>query len=86
MIHADDSGGLQIKQVEMNTIATGAAGLASANTKLHRYFAFPTSMTCRHLMTIGAYGRTTHINEHNLPNNPAVEHLAAGFARAHEKY
>jgi Eukaryotic glutathione synthase, ATP binding domain len=39
MIHDDDSGGQQIKQVEMNTIAAGGAGLASANTKLHRYFA-----------------------------------------------
>jgi glutathione synthase len=42
-------------------------------------------MTCSHLLAIGAYGRTD-INEDNLPNNPAVEHLAAGFARAHEKY
>src|SRR5271169_3067946 len=38
MIHDDASGRHQIKQVEMNTIAAGGAGLGSANTKLHRCF------------------------------------------------
>jgi hypothetical protein len=43
------------EQIEMNTIAAGGAGLASANPKLHRY--------CSHfnhfkqtLAAIGAYG------------------------------
>lgn len=38
MVHQDESGsGLQIKQVEFNTIASSFGGLSSQTSKLHEF-------------------------------------------------
>lgn len=66
---------LSIKQVEFNTISSSFGPLASKVTDLHRFLA-----------QSRLYPARQEVQLTNLPQNPALEELAAGLAAAHKAY
>ncbi|XP_012281091.1 glutathione synthetase isoform X2 [Orussus abietinus] len=70
MLHNDDEHPV-IKQVELNTIATSFAGLATAVTDYHRHI----------LMEMGLNSRIK-----NIPDNNAVSGMASGLVEAWKLY
>ncbi|GAA5886687.1 hypothetical protein JCM6882_005857 [Rhodosporidiobolus microsporus] len=66
---------LSIKQVEFNTISSSFGVLSTRVTALHRY-----------LLLSGAYPSDPRLSLPSLPENGALEGLAAGLAAAHKAY
>ncbi|GAA5825314.1 hypothetical protein JCM11251_006933 [Rhodosporidiobolus azoricus] len=66
---------LSIKQVEFNTISSSFGVLSTRVTALHRY-----------LLLSGAYPTDPRLSLPALPENGALEGLAAGLAAAHRAY
>ncbi|KAK4456188.1 hypothetical protein QBC34DRAFT_389206 [Podospora aff. communis PSN243] len=76
MVH-HDSEGLQIKQVEFNTIASSFGGLSSQTSALHKHLA-TTEYTL--LQNPGP------VSNLDLPNNNSTAGLAAGLKTAYDAY
>ncbi|KAK1835192.1 hypothetical protein QBC39DRAFT_419790 [Podospora conica] len=76
MVHHDNDG-LQIKQVEFNTIASSFGGLSSQTSALHKHLA----ATEYPLLHASASLPPLH-----LPPNPSTASLAAGLAAAYTAY
>ena len=74
MVHEDESG-LQVKQVEFNTIASSFGGLATQTSLLHRFLAAT------------EYPRLqARVKDLDVPKSDSATLLARGIATAFEKY
>ncbi|KAK0646042.1 hypothetical protein B0T16DRAFT_152223 [Cercophora newfieldiana] len=76
MVH-HDSDGLQIKQVEFNTIASSFGGLSSQTSSLHRHLAATEYPLLQHPAVISSL---------DLPDNNSTTGLAAGLKAAFDAY
>ena len=95
MVH-HDSEGLQIKQVEFNTIASSFGGLSSQTSSLHRYSsptaALPPCISdqppFRHLAATEypLLQDSTAVSSLDLPANNSTTGLAAGLKAAYDAY
>lgn len=77
MVHEDDGGALQIKQVEFNTIASSFGGLSSQTSLLHKHLSQTEYPLLRQPSTVTSL---------NLPPNPSTTSLAAGLHAAFTAY
>jgi glutathione synthase len=81
MIDSTDPDNLKLKQVEINTIAAGAAGLAGKTTQLHRYLLSrlaDSQSSNRHSIQ--------NIVESITPDNNGIKGIASAISSAHLAY
>ena len=92
MLHRDDddeSGNneYQLKQVELNTIASSFAGLSCKIAKLHRYLTKRYETETKEFLesNVGKVSTSTEPPQ-GVPSNPALEELPLGFKVAYDRY
>lgn len=90
MLHHDDessSDGYQLKQVELNTIASSFAGLSCKIAGLHRYLTsrYETE-TSEFLKANVAKVSSSSESPSGVPSNPALEELPLGMKVAYDRY
>ncbi|EJU03074.1 glutathione synthase [Dacryopinax primogenitus] len=76
LVHTLPDGAFTLRQVEFNCISSSLGALASRTSKMHRYLQSAT----------GYYGVHPLLDARNLPENGALQGLAAGIAEAHKAY
>ncbi|KIM29963.1 hypothetical protein M408DRAFT_328409 [Serendipita vermifera MAFF 305830] len=72
----EDGDGMDIKQVEFNTISASFGGLSQAVDGLHRYL----------MASTGYYSCSPILKESNVPPNNTLAEIVSGLAQAHKAY
>jgi len=86
---SDSSSSYQLKQVELNTIASSFAGLSCKIANLHRYLTSRYEAETQEFLdaNVEKVGRTaTTEPKPGVPSNPALEELPLGFKVAYDRY
>ncbi|EGY14850.1 glutathione synthetase [Verticillium dahliae VdLs.17] len=77
LVHQDEEGQRQVKQVEFNTIAASFGGLSSQTSLLHKFLASAEYPLLEKAIPTGTL---------DLPENDSARGLAAGIRAAHDAY
>ncbi|PNH46484.1 hypothetical protein VD0004_g1578 [Verticillium dahliae] len=77
LVHPDEEGQRQVKQVEFNTIAASFGGLSSQTSLLHKFLASAEYPLLEKAIPTGTL---------DLPENDSARGLAAGIRAAHDAY
>mmetsp|Transcript_14418 Transcript_14418/g.33436 ORF Transcript_14418/g.33436 Transcript_14418/m.33436 type:complete len:423 (+) Transcript_14418:104-1372(+) len=99
MLHRDDNNGddnnsspYQLKQVELNTIASSFGGLSCKIANLHRYLTSRFEKETNEFLTaniekvVGAEAAALSAQAPGVPYNPTLEELPLGFKVAYDRY